>query len=113
MIPAAQEQPWDQVGAAETAPRSPQTRVRSRRLPLEGRAVPWDRGWEIRLPLRAEHVVLEKQLVATERVTVRRGQVTEAVRLDETVAREELRVGAAGEVEVTRDDETLRAQPRD
>ena len=113
MIPAAQEQPWDQVGAAETAPRSPQTRVRSRRLPLEGRAVPWDRGWEVRFPLRAERVVLEKQVVATERVTVRRGQVTDTVHLNETVAREELRVDAAGEVAVSSDNETLRARPRE
>ena len=113
MIPAAQQQPWDQVGAAEAPAQSRHSVTRHGGLPLEAQVLPSNGGWEARLPLRAERVVVQKRVVATERVTVRQGQVTEAVRLNETVAREKLRVDAAGDVELTQNADSLRARPRD
>ncbi len=112
MIPAAQEQPWDQVAPTRASGTSFRDRQRAPApLPLEGQAVPWKGGWEVRLPVRAERIVVEKQVVAVERITVRRGRVTETVPLHETIAREELRVEPAGDVEVSGDDDTLRGQP--
>jgi hypothetical protein len=84
-----------------------------RRLPLEGQAVRWAGGWEVRLPLRAEHVVVDKETVIAERVTVRRGLVTDVVRVQDTVAREELRVESSGDLAVASgsDDDRLGLRP--
>jgi hypothetical protein len=75
-------------------------------LPLEAQIWPVETGgWVIRLPVREERVVFDKQVVVTERVTVRRGQVADVVRVHDTVAREELRVDTTGEVRMASPEE--------
>ncbi len=62
-------------------------------LPLEAYATAASaRGWNIRLPVRAEHVTIEKQVVVYERVDVRRHEIEEQARVQSDVRREELRV---------------------
>jgi stress response protein YsnF len=68
-------------------------------LPLEAQIRPGESGgWAIWLPVREEQVVFDKQVVVTERVTVRRGEVADVVRVHDTVAREELRIDTTGDV---------------
>src|SRR5437868_12769632 len=49
-------------------------------------------GWTIQLPIRAEHLTIEKQSVVYEQVTVRRGQIHEVQQIDASIRRERLRV---------------------
>ena len=65
---------------------------RERPLPLESAAVPSDQGWAIRLRVRAELVVTDKQVVVYERVVVRRREIDDVQRLESSVRREELSV---------------------
>ena len=75
-------------------------------LPLEAQIWPVDAGgWAIRLPVREEQVIFDKQVVVTERVTVRRGQVADVVRVHDTVAREELHIDTSGDVRMASVDE--------
>jgi len=70
-------------------------------LPLEAAIERWPRGWVIRLPVGADELVVEKQWVVAEQVAVRTRPVEDVVQIDETVRREELKVEADGEVDVT------------
>jgi len=75
-------------------------------LPLEAQIRPGETGgWAIRLPVREEQVLFDKQVVVTERVTVRRGQVADVVRVQDTVAREELHIDTTGDVRMASADE--------
>jgi len=67
-------------------------------LPLESSAVAFnERGWEIRLPVRAEEIAVEKQVVVRERVVVGRREVDDVEHVDASVRREQLRVDVEGE----------------
>ena len=69
-----------------------------RRLPLEAKVDSSFIGWTIRLPVRAEHIRLEKQPVVVEEVIIRRERRMDVVHVDETIQRERLRVETEGEV---------------
>jgi stress response protein YsnF len=56
-------------------------------------SVPADaQGWVVRLPVRAEHIEVEKQSVVYERVVVRRGEVDDVERVDTSIRRETLNI---------------------
>ena len=69
-------------------------------LPLEASPTQWERGWRIRLPVRAEHIELEKQAVTYERVVVRSREIHQLDHIDATARREELRVKVEGDAGV-------------
>jgi stress response protein YsnF len=75
-------------------------------LPLEASIEPSDcvlpGGWIIRLPVRAEHIMVETEVVVVEEVAVQRWQVQDVVRAQETVQRELPRVETAGDLGTTR-----------
>jgi hypothetical protein len=93
----------------EVAPRYPAAREgtvpatlpRGTRLPLQALVETTAYGCTIRLPVRAEHVRVDKWPVVVEQVLVHKAQVDDTVRLDESVRREALRVDAEGDVRVT------------
>ena len=60
-----------------------------------------DRVWVLRLPVRAERVVVEKQVVVAEEVALRVRQVEEVQHVEDTVAREHLRVTRSPNLEPT------------
>jgi hypothetical protein len=77
-------------------------RARSDRpLPLERPLQRLACGWAIRLPVRADHVRIEKRTVIVERVTVRRAPIADTVRVDDRIRREEVRIETGGDVEAT------------
>ena len=63
-----------------------------RQLSLEASPIPRNGGWVIRVPVRAEHVTVDKKRVVYERVIVRRVHTDAVHHVDATVRREELRV---------------------
>ena len=63
-----------------------------RTLPLGGRIEKAERGWRLRLKVRAEEVSVSKRTVVAEEVIVRTTPVEDVARVRETVRREELRV---------------------
>ena len=67
-------------------------------LPLESHMVGSERGWVMRLPVRAEQIMIAKQTVVHERVIVRRRQVQDRVRMDATTRREQLQLEVEGDV---------------
>lgn len=67
-------------------------------LPLQARIETSLLGTTVRLPVRAEHVTIEKRPVVVEEVVVRTTQVQEEARLTDTVRREELRVETEGDL---------------
>ena len=69
---------------------------------LEGRLEPEPSGWVLRIPLRAEHMAIDKQTYVVEQVAVRTTPVQTATRVQDSVRREELAVEPRGEMEVTR-----------
>jgi uncharacterized protein (TIGR02271 family) len=69
-------------------------------LPLESAAVPWERGWVGRLPVRAERILVRKQAVVHERVVVRRRQIAHLARLESNVRREQLAVEIDGDADM-------------
>lgn len=75
-------------------------------LPLEARMEPssgaWAGGWEICLPVRAEHVSTAKRTVVVEEVVVRRRSMEEVVRLEDTIQQERPRLEIRGDLEATR-----------
>ena len=79
-------------------------------LPLEARVEPARGGWTIRLPVRREHVTVDKQPVVVEEVAVQVRHVQDLVRLEDTVRREELRAETEGDLEVTQPIEVGGAQ---
>ncbi|MBI3969291.1 MAG: DUF2382 domain-containing protein [Chloroflexi bacterium] len=58
-------------------------------------------GWSFRMPVRAEHVTVAKDVVVYERIVVRPTQVQDVVRLDAPVQREEAVFDRSGYVEPT------------
>ena len=93
-----------EVDLGEVDPDDPDADLRAplrRPLPLQARIEPAPRGWTIRLPVRAEHVRVEKQTFVAEEVVVRTRPVQDTVRVDETVRREEVRVETTGDVDPT------------
>jgi stress response protein YsnF len=75
-------------------------------LPLEASIEPSDRslpgGWTVRLPVRAESIMVETEVVVVEEVAVQRWQVQDVVRAEETVHREVPEVETAGDPDTTR-----------
>jgi len=67
---------------------------------LADRPASWAPGWRLRLPVRAEQIAVDKQLVVYERVVVRRRELHELERIDATVRREELQVHTEGDVAI-------------
>jgi stress response protein YsnF len=74
---------------------------RGTRLPLEAHVETTTHTCTIRLPVRAEHVTVEKWPVVVEEVVVRTAQLDDSVRVGDSVRREELHVDARGDVDVT------------
>ena len=75
--------------ALAPAPRAP---VPPRALALDSSPAPSERGWSVRLPVRAEQISIDKQVVVYERVAVRRNEIEQQAHLQVNVRREELRV---------------------
>ncbi len=65
-------------------------------LPFEGHIAPWEGGWSVLMPVRAEECTLEKQSVVYEEVTVRTDQVEDVQHVTASVLHEELTVDAQG-----------------
>lgn len=65
-----------------------------RTLTLEAKVESLARGWRVRLPVRAEHIRIDKRTIVAEEVIVRTAPVQDTVQFNETVRREELRVEA-------------------
>jgi stress response protein YsnF len=72
-----------------------------RALPLQGVPERTARGIILRLPVRAEHVVVRKQPFVVEEAVVRADRSRRVVRVDETARREELTVRTSGDLDVT------------
>ena len=91
-----------QVPGARTpsADASTAARAQPRLLPLEAVRDRSDKGWVVRLRVRAEHVTVSKEVVVTERVVLRRGVVDDVVRLEAVVRREQLKVDTEGPVQI-------------
>jgi uncharacterized protein (TIGR02271 family) len=70
-------------------------------LALEARTEHDGQGWTISLPVRSEHVRVDKRVVVAERVVVRTHQTTDVERIDTTVRRERLRVDIEGDLDTT------------
>ena len=70
-------------------------------LPLQAHVETTPYSCTIRLPVRAEHVSVDKRPVVVEEVLVHTAQVDDSVRLEDTVRREQLRVETEGDVDVT------------
>jgi stress response protein YsnF len=81
-------------------------------LPLAAQPLRTERGWTVRLPVRAEHVWVEKRAQAVEQVTVRLRRVEDTQHRIETVRREAADVSYAGDPEATRPTATLREEGR-
>jgi stress response protein YsnF len=77
------------------------TITRGARLPLQAHVETTAFGCTVRLPVRAEHVSVEKWPVVVEEVIVHTAQVDDTVHLNETIRREELHVDTTGDVHVT------------
>lgn len=75
-----------------------------RALALEASGGFSERGWSVRLPVRAEQIRIDKQAVVYERVVVSRRAIEEQARLQAKVRREELWVSG-------QEDETGRGAP--
>jgi stress response protein YsnF len=96
-VPGARHEP-----ATAAAPRDPDARrPASSSLPLESAEVRSDGGWSVRLPVRAEQISVDKQVVVYERVQVRRHDVQDQARLQSSVRTEELRLAADGNARVS------------
>ena len=82
-------------GARSTVPGFHRLAERStdgERLRLEPNVTEDERGWMMRLPVRAEEIQVEKRAVIYERVVVRRASLRNIVRLEDTIRREELEI---------------------
>jgi uncharacterized protein (TIGR02271 family) len=75
--------------------------VEPTQLPLEAAAAPLERGWIVRLRVRAESIEVQKQAVVYERVVVRRREVASVARVATRTSREELRVDLEGAASVS------------
>jgi len=97
----APDTPFAGAHSQVPGPRGDPLESTAERLPLESSEVAWERGWSVRLPVRAEHILVDKQLVVYERVIVRRHQIDDLARVDANVRREQLRVEVDGDADVT------------
>jgi uncharacterized protein DUF2382 len=84
--------------ASERPPNVAELRWSGRPLPLEANVESSSRGWTIRLPVRAEYIMVDKRPVVVEEVVVRRRPLEDAARVGDTVRRERLRVETEGDV---------------
>ena len=71
-----------------------------RPLPLESTRTGAGVDWRIRLPVRAENISVTKELVVYERATVRRDQLHDHARVEESIRRERLALATEGDVNV-------------
>jgi uncharacterized protein (TIGR02271 family) len=74
-----------------------------------------DGGWEVRIPIRAEHVTVGREIAVVERVRVGLRRVDDVARIETRMAHERLRVETSGDVEATRriePEEGRHASPR-
>ena len=83
------------VPSLETGPRSGQ------RLPLQALVYKTERGVRVRLPVRAEHVWVEKETFVYEEAVIQEQQVEETVHAVGHVRREELRTSTRGDLAET------------
>ena len=79
---------------------SMETPATTRRLPLDAARSRSGQGWVIRLPVRAEEVMVTKEVVVRERVVLRRRELDDVARVEATVRRERLQVATTGPVDV-------------
>ena len=79
---------------------SVETPATTRRLPLGAARSRSGQGWVIRLPVRAEEVMVTKEVVVRERVVLRRRELDDVARVEATVRRERLQVAITGPVDV-------------
>lgn len=70
-------------------------------LPIDAAPERREGGYEIRLPVRAEHVTFEKRSVVRSEAVVHNRRTTETRRIAETLGREVARVDRRGDLEVT------------
>jgi uncharacterized protein (TIGR02271 family) len=68
----------------------------SRVLPLQGASTFSDGCLTLRLPVRAEHVSVQKEVVIRERVRVKRHRVEDVARVQANLRREVLRTAREG-----------------
>jgi len=82
------------------------------RRPAAGRASSSDiqPGAEIRIPVKEEHVRVEKDTVVNEEVSVGKRKVTENEQVSGTVRKERVKVEKSGDVEVREDDITNKSR---
>ncbi|MDQ3811969.1 MAG: DUF2382 domain-containing protein [Chloroflexota bacterium] len=73
----------------------------ARQLPLETTPLRVGDGWVIRLRVRAEEVSVSRETVVRERVVLRRREVDDLTRVQESVQREQLQLATEGELDVT------------
>lgn len=73
-------------------------------LPIGGMPTRAGDAWSVRLPVRAERIRLSKQVVARERVLIKRQQVEEVAGVDARLLREELRITRSGTMDVSQYD---------
>ena len=69
-------------------------------LPIEASPTQWERGWRVRLHVRAEHIELEKQAIIYERVVVRHSKIDQLDHIDATAWKEKLSVKVEGDAGV-------------
>jgi hypothetical protein len=70
-------------------------------LPLDAVHERSEQGWVVRIPVRAEHVTVSKEVVISERVVLRRNWVRDVAHVEAAVQREQLRVETEGQVSMT------------
>jgi len=70
-------------------------------LPLEAVPLPRERGWTIRLRVRAEQIEVEKQVVVRERVEVRQQTVGGSAHLSTDIRKEVLKVQVDRQAEIS------------
>jgi stress response protein YsnF len=73
----------------------------NRQLPLDATCIATEDGWLITLPARFERVDVTRESVETEEVLLRRERRSSLERVRAETWREELRVEATGDAEVT------------
>ena len=71
-----------------------------RSLPLDALRERSAQGWVVRLPVRAEHPTVSKEVVISERVVLQRAMVGDVARFEVVVRREQLRLETQGQVEI-------------
>ena len=72
------------------------------RLPLDARMDRASHGWSFRIPVWAEEVTVDKEIVVAEEVVVGIQPVQDVAHFTGTVRREELRVDTEGQLDETR-----------